>query len=77
MSNADGPAALASGAKDRMSVNKAAEHLGCSASHLNTMRSQGRGPRYLRLGSRVFYRRGDLDAYVERAVVETADSRAA
>lgn len=71
------PSSAAAAVKDRMNVEKAADYLGCSESHLNNMRSQGRGPRYLRLGKRVFYRASDLDAYVERAVVETADSRAA
>ncbi|WP_342316685.1 helix-turn-helix domain-containing protein [Lysobacter sp. FW306-1B-D06B] len=61
---------------DRLSVENAARHLGLSASTLNKMRSEGRGPRYMRLGSRVFYRRQDLDAYVEAGVVETTDSRA-
>ena len=61
---------------DRLNVENAARHLGLSASTLNKMRSEGRGPRYMRLGSRVFYRRQDLDAYVEAGVVETTDSRA-
>ena len=37
---------------------------------------EGRGPRYLKLGGRCFYRRTDLDAYMEAAVIETTDSRA-
>lgn len=44
---------------------------------LESMRSQGRGPAYLKYGTMVFYRRADLDAYVLRARVETADSRPA
>lgn len=65
----------AAAVKDRMTVGDAAQHIGLSASTLNTMRCKGRGPRYLRLGNRVFYRRADLDAYVAARVVETSDSR--
>lgn len=68
---------LAAGMKDRMTVSAAAEHIGLSPSTLNKMRHEGRGPRYMRLGNRVMYRRQDLDAYLDSAVVETADSRAA
>lgn len=68
---------LATQARDRLTVKDAAEHVGLSASTLNKMRVEGRGPRYMRLGNRVIYRRQDLDAYLERSVVETTDSRAA
>jgi hypothetical protein len=63
--------------RDRMNVQRAAEYLGLSQSTLNKMRGEGRGPRYVRLESRVFYRRSDLDEYVSRGVRETADSRSA
>ncbi len=62
--------------RERISVGGAARHLGLSASTLNKMRMEGRGPRYLKIGSRVFYRLTDLDAYIEAAVIETTDSRA-
>lgn len=54
----------------------AAARLGLSKSTLDRMRCEGRGPRYLKVGKRCFYRPADLDAYLEAAVVETADSRA-
>ncbi len=60
----------------RMNGQQAAAHLGLSKSTLDKMRVEGRGPRYLKVGSRVFYRQSDLDAYLEAAVVETTDSRA-
>lgn len=63
--------------RDRMNVQRAAEYLGLSQSTLNKMRGEGRGPRYVRLESRVFYRRSDLDEYVSRGVRETTDSRSA
>ena len=62
--------------RERISVTGAARHLGLSASTLNKMRMEGRGPRYLKIGGRVFYRLTDLDAYIEAAVIETTDSRA-
>ncbi|HVJ39087.1 MAG TPA: helix-turn-helix domain-containing protein [Stenotrophomonas sp.] len=62
--------------RDRMSVPKAAAYLGIAKGTLDKMRASGRGPRFIRLGSRVFYRKGDLDAYLQANVVETADSRA-
>jgi len=61
---------------DRMTGPQAAAHLGLSKSTLEKMRIEGRGPRYLKLGGRCFYRRSDLDAYLEAAIVETTDSRA-
>ena len=61
---------------ERLSTAAAADWLGLSKSTLDKMRCEGRGPRYLRVGKRCFYRPADLDAYLEAAVVETADSRA-
>lgn len=70
-------AVLAQAAADRMKVEAAAKYLGLSASTLNKMRGEGRGPRYMRLGSRIVYRRQDLDQYLNAGIVETQDSRAA
>lgn len=61
---------------DRFTGPTAAKYLGLSKSTLEKMRMEGRGPRYLKLGGRCFYRRTDLDAYLEAAIVETTDSRA-
>ncbi|UYC12859.1 helix-turn-helix domain-containing protein [Xanthomonas sp. CFBP 8445] len=60
----------------RLKGPDAARHLGISVSTLEKMRVEGRGPRYVKIGGRVFYRRADLDAYIEGSVVETTDSRA-
>jgi hypothetical protein len=39
-------------------------------------RSQGRGPRYMKLNGRIFYRESDLDSFVDSAVmVETLHSQ--
>lgn len=60
----------------RLRVPEAAKYLELSTSTLDKMRVEGRGPRYLKIGGRVFYRLTDLDAYIEAAVIETTDSRA-
>ncbi|ROU09430.1 helix-turn-helix transcriptional regulator [Lysobacter enzymogenes] len=60
----------------RLKGPAAADYLGFSLSTLNKMRHEGRGPRYVKLGGRVFYRPEDLDAYITASVVETEDSRA-
>lgn len=66
---------LAASVADRMNVTAAASYVGLSASTLNMMRCQGKGPRYLKLSSRVYYRKSDLDAYIAAGTVETEDSR--
>jgi predicted site-specific integrase-resolvase len=46
---------------------KAASLLGgISPRTLERWRSQGKGPRYVKLGKRVFYRPEDLAAFIER-----------
>lgn len=45
-------------------VKEAANRLGLSASTLNKWRTQGRGPRFVKLGKAVCYRPADLDAWV-------------
>lgn len=68
---------MAKAITDRLRGGPAAEYLGISASTLDKMRHEGRGPRYLKLGGRVFYQVEDLDSYIQRSLVETTDSRAA
>jgi excisionase family DNA binding protein len=68
---------LAKQASERLRGEQAASYLGISKSSLEKMRHEGRGPRYLKLGGKCFYRRSDLDSYIEKSVVETTDSRKA
>lgn len=56
-------------------VDQAAEYLSCSESWLAHQRIKGKGPRFVRMGHAIRYRRADLDAYLEGSVVETADTR--
>ncbi|OBR70628.1 hypothetical protein A7D35_20415 [Xanthomonas arboricola] len=60
----------------RLKCPAAAAYLGLTASALEKMRYEGRGPRYLKIGGRVFYRQTDLDAFLDASVVETTESRA-
>lgn len=47
-------------------TQQAADHVNLEPKTLENWRCQGRGPAYVKLGSRVFYRTEDLDAYVEQ-----------
>ena len=55
---------------------EATEALKLSAHWLHRARSHGKGPRFVRLGRKVYYRRSDIDAYLASCIVETADTRA-
>ncbi len=46
----------------------AAEYLGLSPATLETLRSRGGGPPFVKLGRRVVYRQGDLDLWLEERV---------
>jgi len=47
------------------SVNEAATYLGLSVAYLNRRRTQGGGPPYFKISTRVVYRRADLDEWLE------------
>jgi hypothetical protein len=51
-------------ASRRFSVRDAADYLGLSTSTLNKLRVFGGGPVFLKLGRRVAYDLGDLDAWL-------------
>ena len=51
--------------------NAAAKEVGCAPRTLDNWRSQGRGPRFIRVGRLVRYRLEDLEAYLESRTVET------
>jgi len=54
---------------------EASEHLRLAPGTLRQWRYRGRGPAFVRVGGKVRYRRGDLDAWVERNRVDPASSR--
>lgn len=47
-------------------VDEAARYVGMRPASLYCYRSRGTGPRSLKVGGRVLYRRADLDEWVER-----------
>lgn len=48
----------------RLTRQDAANYLGVAAQTLANWSTQGRGPKTLRLGRKVFYRLNDLDAFI-------------
>ncbi len=51
----------------------ASKILGCAPRTLDNWRSQGRGPRYVRVGRRIVYRLSDLREWMEERTVETGN----
>lgn len=47
-----------------LSVDDAAAYIGVSKSILDTWRTRGQGPRYVRLGRRIVYRVAALDEFL-------------
>jgi excisionase family DNA binding protein len=50
-----------------LTTKEAAEFLRLKPHTLENMRSQGKGPIFLKLGGRVFYHRADLKAWLKEA----------
>jgi len=46
----------------------AADYMGLAPSTMRAWRVRGRGPRYYKIGGRVFYKQDDLDAWIEAQV---------
>lgn len=55
-----------------MNDRNAAQLLGLSVSSLRRWRTEGKGPKIVRVGPLVRYRLSDLIAYIEHAVVDPA-----
>jgi len=51
----------------RLDVRNAAKYCGLSYRTLNTKRTRGGGPVYVKVSSRIFYYRTDLDAWMKTA----------
>lgn len=61
----------------RFTTDEAAQYLRVSASYLNKLRTHGGGPKFAKLGARVVYDSGDLDAWInERKQASTSDTSA-
>ena len=57
---------------DRLTVSEAAGYLRLSRVRLDKWRSERKGPVFLKVGGRVFYRRSDLDEFLSLCVVKTS-----
>lgn len=56
--------------------DEAAMYMGMKPKTLADWRSEGKGPRFLKIGGRIKYRRQDLDDYMEARVCKsTAQAR--
>ena len=65
---------MQSTAKSCLSPGDAATHIGVSKSFLNKLRCAGGGPIFIKLGRRVVYTPGDLDAWLNaRRRASTSD----
>lgn len=53
---------------------QAAPYLGVSPGSLHRWRKHAKGPDYLRVGHKVFYRPSDLDRWLETCAHKTGDS---
>lgn len=61
----------------RLNTQQAAAYSDLSPHTLNTMRSRGDGPRYVKRGGRVFYTKEDLDDWDEaNSILRTSTSEA-
>ena len=58
----------------RLDTLEAARVLRLSPGTLEVWRSKGRGPRFRKIGAKVFYDIDDLEEFANAYVVETADS---
>lgn len=61
---------------DRLLTRReAAEHLRLSIKTLEAWALKGRGPRFVRMGTRVAYRQSDLNRWIEEHIATTQDGR--
>ena len=58
----------------RVNTKQAADILGMSAGTLEVWRCLGKGPRYKKIGRKVFYDLQDLETFANAQTVETIDS---
>jgi hypothetical protein len=47
-----------------LTPKESAEYRRCSVRKQDRERAEGRGPRYVRIDNRIFYRRNDLDCFI-------------
>lgn len=55
-----------------LDTEQAAAHLNMQPQTLRVWRTQGKGPRFVRIGRHVRYQMGQLDAFIEAQTVDPA-----
>ena len=60
-----------------VSAEQAAKLFGVTKNCLARWRSEKAGPAYYRLAGRIYYKREDLEAFIERSRIVTAPARTA
>jgi len=55
-----------------LNTDEAARFIGARASTMDMWRHRGRGPRYLKVGAMIKYKRSDFEAYLKLVTVEPA-----
>lgn len=61
---------------EQFDTEKAAEYTTLSKPTLDRLRVTGGGPKYAKVGSRVIYRRSDLDAWLESKIISSTSEAA-
>jgi len=56
--------------QEKLTTKEAAEYMGISFTTLNRARAKDEGPAYYRLMGSVYYKRADLDIYMESGRTE-------
>lgn len=59
---------------DLLSQKELSERIGTKESTLAQWRYLGRGPKFVRLGRKIFYRQQDIDAYIDANVRQSTSS---
>jgi len=63
------------GPEDLMTSGQFAAYIGMSESWLTKERAAGRGPRYLKIGGLIRYRKSFGDEYLQSCIRDTEESR--
>ena len=68
--SSDAPTVSATSAGGYLNTRQAAAYRGCSEALLKKERMHRIGCKFIRIGSRAYYRRSDIDEFMARHVVE-------
>jgi hypothetical protein len=63
--------------REYLDCNEAADLFGCGRSQLARRRVLGNGPKYSKVGNRVYYRVADIRAFIDGAVISSTSERPA